>query len=103
MKQIQPNDYVIWQRKKLCRVVERLPPSSGPLFGGGAPPRGAYLDICPAGITKEEWARLNDDVARFRVTDEQTGEEFEVEGYDLLGPVNEMMVLAMLSKKEGQD
>jgi len=104
VRRLEPNDYVIWQRKKLCQIVKRLPPCPGPLFGGGSPPPGAYLDIMPYGVTKEGWAEMKDDVARFRLLDLGAETEFDAEGYDLLGPVNAMEVIAMMAKnKDGED
>ena len=102
MRKFRENDYVIWQRKKLCQVIKRLPPKAGPLFGGGKPPPGAHLDIKPYGLTKADWAELRDDVARFLLLDLDEETEFEAEGYDLLGPVNAMELIAMMARKDGE-
>lgn len=97
---LEPNDYVLWQKKKICKVLERLP--KGPAFMK-IPPAHKHIEITPYGMTKEEHARLCDDAARFRVRDENTEEEFEADGHDLLY-VNPMLVLGVMGqKKDGED
>jgi len=98
---LRSGDHVIWQKKKLCQVVERMPPRTGPTFAG-VPPPGKFLDICPYGMTREEWAKTCDDVTSFRVKDLNNEEVFVAEGYDLLY-VNPMIVLAVMAKKDDDE
>jgi hypothetical protein len=97
MATLQPNDHVIWKKKKICVVLERLP--SGLQAFLGLPPANAHIPITPYGMTREEHAQICDEAACFRVRDENTGEEFNAHGFDLLY-VNPMMVLAVMAKKD---
>lgn len=97
---LQPNDHVIWKKKRICVVLERIP--SGLQAFLGVPPANAHIPITPYGMTRDEHAQICDGAALFRVRDENTGEEFEAHGFDLLY-VNPMMVLAVMAKKDEDD
>lgn len=92
MKFLEPGDYVIWQRKRICRVLNEVP-AAGTGFSSFLPP---VLDIRPAGITDSDYAALKNMTTTWRVKDDRNEEEFDASGVDLLY-VNEMQLLAIMA------
>jgi len=107
MPLIGPNDYVIYDKKRLCRVLEVLPqfPSNHFMSGSGFGsqiPQILNNEVKPAGLTQEDWDGVRNDSNRFLLRDQSNEEVFEAHGHDLLY-VNEMLVLALMAKKDGEN
>lgn len=55
-------------------------------------------DIKPAGLTDSDWVGILNDTSTWLVQDDNSGDEFEASGADLLY-VNEMQVLAIMANR----
>lgn len=91
MKILATGDFVIWQRKRICRIVREPPPREF-----YKPPL-RQTEVKPAGLTHEDWVGILNDTSRWIVQDDNSGEEFEASGYDL-HYINEMQVIAVMSR-----
>lgn len=102
MKLIQPNDYAIWKKQKICRVVKELLRGPEHFLGPGEPIDVVYGSMIVAGLTEDDKMRICNETSQWVVRDEATGEEFDARGHELL-IVNEMQVIAIMARKgEGQ-
>ena len=100
MKLLQPNDYVIWKKRKLCRIVSEVTRGPAHFLGLERPIAERYASqIHTPGLSADDITQSYNDTSTWVVRDDKTGEEFQCNGFDLVY-VNEMKVLAFMARND---
>ena len=100
MKLLALNDYVIWKKQKICQIVSEITRGPEHFLGLERPIAERYeYEICPPGMTIDAFMETFNNTSTWKVRDDKTGEEFHANGFDLIY-VNEMMMIALMSRKE---
>ena len=100
MKLLAVNDYVIWKKQKLCQIVGEITRGPEHFLGLEQPIAERYeSEVRPAGLSADDFMQTFNDTSTWMVRDDKTGEEFHTNGFDLVY-VNEMMVIALMARKE---
>ena len=102
MKLLAVNDYVIWKKEALCKIIHEITRGPDHFLGLEKPIAERYeQEVRPAGLTEDDFIQTFNDTSTWLVKDDKTGKEFKVTGFHLL-PVPAMMVIALMARKEDE-
>jgi len=102
MKLFQPNDYAIWKRSKIVKLVEEQLHGPDHFMGAEEPIHIRLKNWIVAGLTEDQKIQQMNDESRWLVRCDQTDKEFVSFGFDLIY-VNEMQLIALMAKKGETD